>query len=155
VSVWYGKSIFKQAKEAFSQAKMGDGLTDTHNVLMSAYPDIPEWVYLTWLAAFSIFAVMVTTFTPFYMPWYLTSKVRWATIFAILMGVVFTVPIGLVQAISGWQVGLNVLTEFVIGLLIPGETLAVIGFKSLGYNIVIQALNLVSDLKLGHYMVLN
>jgi hypothetical protein len=70
------------------------------------------------------------------------------------MGVVFTVPIGLVQAISGWQVGLNVLTEFVIGLLIPGQTLAVIGFKSLGYNIVIQALNLVSDLKLGHYMVL-
>jgi hypothetical protein len=71
VMVWYGKSIVKQAKEAFSQAKMGDGLVDTHNILMSAYSDIPEWVYLTWLLVFSFFGVMVTTFTPFYMPWYL------------------------------------------------------------------------------------
>lgn len=68
------------------------------------------------------------------------------------MGLVMTIPIGLIQAISGTQIGINVLTEFVIGLLIPGQTIAVISFKSLGYNVLIQALSLVGDLKLGHYM---
>ncbi len=47
--------------------------------------------------------------------------------------------------------GLNVLTEFLIGLLTPGDTIGVMCFKSLGYNMVIQALNLLSDLKQGHY----
>lgn len=63
-----------------------------------------------------------------------------------------TIPIGLIQAVSGTQIGLNVLTEFVIGLILPGQTVAVMTFKSLGYNTLIQALALVSDLKLGHYM---
>jgi hypothetical protein len=46
----------------------------------------------------------------------------------------------------GTQIGLNVITEFVIGLLIPGQTIAVISFKSLGYNV------FVGDIKLAHYM---
>ena len=68
------------------------------------------------------------------------------------MGVVMTIPIGLIQAVSGTQIGLNVITEFVIGLIIPGQTVAVASFKSMGYNVLIQALSLVGDLKLGHYM---
>lgn len=47
--------------------------------------------------------------------------------------------------------GLNVLTEFVIGLLTPGDTIGVMCFKSLGFNMVIQALQLLSGLKQGHY----
>lgn len=78
-------------------------------------------------------------------------RLFWVFIFFIT-GSVFAIPIGIVQAVSGTQIGLNVLTEFVIGLMIPGQTLPVIAFKSLGYNILIQALALVADLKLGHYM---
>lgn len=122
-----------------------EGLEDTHNVMMRKYTDIPEWAYALWLVVMSVATVLVCQFTPFYMPW-------WASIFAILMGTVMTVPIGLIAAVSGTQVGLNVLTEFVIGLIIPGQTIAVISFKSLGYNVLIQALSLAGDLKLGHYM---
>jgi hypothetical protein len=48
--------------------------------------------------------------------------------------------------------GLNVLTEFLIGLMTPGDTIGIMCFKSLGYNMVIQALNLLSGLKQAHYM---
>lgn len=145
VFLWYGKSIYKQTKAAFKMNELGNGLKDKHNVLMRAYADFPEWVYIAWLTVFTCLSVLVCQFSPIYIPF-------WASLFAILMGCFFTIPIGIVQAIAGFQVGLNVLTEFLIGLAIPGQTLAVIGFKSLGYNVVIQALNLVSDLKLGHYM---
>lgn len=48
--------------------------------------------------------------------------------------------------------GLNVITEFVAGLIVPGDPLANITFKTYGYITQYQALLLVSDLKLGHYM---
>lgn len=145
MGLWYGKSIVKQTQAAFRNLDLSDGLNDTHNVLMRQYRDFPEWVYGVWLAFCTVFTVLVCMFTPFVMPW-------WAAIFGIAMGAVMTVPIGLIAAVSGTQVGLNVLTEFVIGLMIPGQTIAVIGFKSLGYNVLIQALSLAGDLKLGHYM---
>lgn len=47
---------------------------------------------------------------------------------------------------------LNVLTEFLIGLLTPGDTIGVMCFKSLGYNLNTQALALLADLKIGHYL---
>jgi hypothetical protein len=145
VALWYGKDIVQQTKAAFEQLETAGGMNDTHNRLMREYRDIPEWIYGSWLIAFSILTVIICIATPFYMPW-------WASIFAIILGIVFTIPVGIVQAISGTQIGLNVITEFLIGLIIPGETVAVATFKSLGYNTMIQALALVADLKLGHYM---
>jgi tellurite resistance protein TehA-like permease len=131
-----------QTKAAFRQQKMGQE-NDTHNKLMSVYPDIPEWIYAAWLLAMSALTVLVCIYTPFHMPW-------WASIFGIGMGVVMTIPIGIIQAVSGTQIGLNVLTELVIGMLLTGQTIPVICFKSLSYNVLIQALSLVGDLKLGH-----
>jgi OPT family oligopeptide transporter len=71
------------------------------------------------------------------------------------MAMASILPIGIITAVSGQRLGLNVLTEFVIGLLIPGQTVPVMAFKSLGTNSVIQAITLLQDLKLGHYMKIN
>lgn len=112
---------------------------------MRAYKDLPEWVYAAWLGGFAVASVIVCLVTPFKMPW-------WASVMAIVMGIFFTIPSGVVYAVSGTFVGINVITEFVIGLMIPGETVAVICFKSFGFNVMIQAITLLGDLKLGHYM---
>lgn len=74
VGLWYGKDIVKQAKAAFRQTRTDDGLTDTHNQLMKAYADIPEWLYLAYLFVFSVLAVFVCQFTPFYMPWWYLNQ---------------------------------------------------------------------------------
>ncbi len=92
--------------------------------------------------------IIVSVFTPFVMP-------IWAVLLCVTIALFFLLPIGVIYAITGLPLGLNVLTEFVIGLMIPGQTIAVMAFKSLGTNTIIQALSLTADLKLGHYMKIN
>jgi OPT family oligopeptide transporter len=65
---------------------------------------------------------------------------------------VYTIPIGVILAIANQAVGLNVVTELIIGYLLPGRPIAMMLFKTWGYITMNQALNFASDFKLGHYM---
>jgi OPT family oligopeptide transporter len=68
------------------------------------------------------------------------------------LAVTFVLPVGLIQALTNQQPGLNIITEYVVGYLLPGRPIANVVFKTQGYISMSQALALVSDLKLGHYM---
>lgn len=50
------------------------------------------------------------------------------------------------------QVGLNVITELIVGYALPGRPIAMMMFKTWGYIAMTQGLNLTGDFKLGHYM---
>lgn len=76
----------------------------------------------------------------------------WAYIICMLLPVIWLIPIGLIQAITNIQLGLNVLTEFIIGYMVPGRPIAMMMFKNYGYISMSQALYFAQDLKLGHYM---
>lgn len=71
---------------------------------------------------------------------------------AIALSAFFSLPVGLIQAVTQQQPGLNVITEYVIGYILPGRPIANVTFKTLGYVSMMQALSFTSDLKLGHYM---
>jgi OPT family oligopeptide transporter len=58
----------------------------------------------------------------------------------------------MIQAITNQQVGLNVVTELIIGYALPGHPIAMMMFKTWGYITMAQALQFTSDFKLGHYM---
>jgi hypothetical protein len=75
---------------------------------------------------------------------------RWGILLAIALSVISIIPIGIIQGISGQQIGLNVMSEFLIGLIIPGKLVAVMSFKTLSYIAMQQGLTLVADLKLGY-----
>ena len=64
----------------------------------------------------------------------------------------YTIPIGVIQAKTSQKVGLNILTELIIGYALPGRPVAMMLFKTWGYVTLIQALQFTSDMKLGHYM---
>ena len=81
-----------------------------------------------------------------------THLTWWAFIVAILIGAFFYVPIGIVQATTNVQLGLNVITEFIIGYMQPGRPLAMMMFKMYGYMTVYQGLYFTQDIKLAHYM---
>ncbi|CAJ2503875.1 Uu.00g112690.m01.CDS01 [Anthostomella pinea] len=49
------------------------------------------------------------------------GRAAWAFVVCILIPLVWTIPIGIVQAITNIQLGLNVLTEFVVGYMLPGH----------------------------------
>ena len=64
----------------------------------------------------------------------------------------YTIPVGMIQAITNQQVGLNVITELIIGYALRGKPIAMMMFKTFGYITMAQALQFTSDFKLGHYM---
>ena len=53
----------------------------------------------------------------------------WGFVLALLIAFFYIIPIGMIQAITNQQVGLNVVTELVVGYAIPGRPLAMMLFK--------------------------
>jgi len=53
-----------------------------------------------------------------------TNLSWWAFLLALLISASFSLPIGIIQAVTNTQIGLNVLTEFVYGYIQPGRPLA-------------------------------
>ncbi|KAI8831019.1 OPT oligopeptide transporter protein-domain-containing protein [Chytriomyces cf. hyalinus JEL632] len=141
VSLWYGRDIWHRFR-----ATMRDlDSEDIHAQLMDVYPDVPDWWYYSILLVTAVMGIAVCQFGGFDLPW-------WGVILAILLALVSMIPIGVIQAISGQQIGLNVMSEFLIGLLLPGRIAAVMAFKTFSYMAMYQGLLLVQDLKLGHYV---
>ncbi|KAI8969087.1 OPT family small oligopeptide transporter [Mycotypha africana] len=137
--LYHGKDIIRQYKN--SRQKNNE---DIHHKLMRAYPEVPHWWYIAiFLIAFGVsFAVIYRW--PIYLPW-------WGLILAIIISIIFVLPIGIIQAVTNQQPGLNVITEFIIGYARPGHPIANVVFKTYGYISMYQALVFVGDLKLGHY----
>jgi len=65
---------------------------------------------------------------------------------------VFTVPIGVIEAITNLEARLNVITELIIGYAIPDHPITMMLFKTWGHETMIQTLEVTSNLKLAHYI---
>ncbi|RBR21939.1 uncharacterized protein FIESC28_04691 [Fusarium coffeatum] len=134
-----GKQIWQQWRNSTNEKP------DIHMKLMKKYKEAPTWWYM------SLFAIMLLI--GFYtVLCYPTNLSWWAFLLAIAISFGFALPIGIIQAVTNTQIGLNVLTEFIYGYLQPGRPLALMIFKTYGYITMAQSLRFVSDLKFGHYM---
>ncbi|KAK0717183.1 OPT oligopeptide transporter protein-domain-containing protein [Lasiosphaeria miniovina] len=139
VAVYHGKEIWTQWKLARHQED------DVHMRLMKKYRDAEDWWYIVLFGVMIALSLVVVCAWDTEFPW-------WAYIICMLIPLVWTIPIGIVQAITNIQLGLNVLTEFIVGYMLPGRPLAMMMFKNYGYLCMSQALYFTQDLKLGHYM---
>ncbi|KAI0674038.1 OPT oligopeptide transporter [Trametes maxima] len=108
---------------------------DVHAQLMAKYPQVVT----------SVFACLCIKLFP-------TQMTIWAFVVALLIALVYIVPVGMIQAVTNRQVGLNVITELIVGYMLPGRPLAMMMFKTWGYITMSQAMIFTSDFKLGHYM---
>lgn len=103
---------------------------------------------LRWYATLFLVSLALSIFCVekwHYLPWYYL-------IVSLAIAFIFALPVGIVQAVTNQQPGLNVITEYVIGYLMPGHPIANVTFKAYGYITNVQALQFTQDLKLGHYM---
>ena len=118
---------------------------DVHTKMMRKYKEVPAW----WFGAtfFSVLGIALASVLA-----YDTHLTWWAFFIALLISLFFMIPIGMIQAITNIQLGLNVITEFIIGYMQPGRPVAMMLFKTYGYITMTQGLAFASDLKLGHYM---
>jgi len=118
---------------------------DVHARLMARYKRVPEWWYLSILAiVFAMSAITVEVWP--------TEVPIWGLLLAIFIAAFYLVPCGMIQAITNQQVGLNVITELIVGYALPGKPVSMMIFKTFGYIMMAQALQFTSDMKLGHYM---
>ncbi|KAI7901668.1 OPT family small oligopeptide transporter [Cokeromyces recurvatus] len=137
--LYHGKDIIRQFKASRTEDE------DIHRKLMRAYPEVPFWWY-----AFIFFGSLGVSFGVIYgwpeikLPW-------WGFLLAVAIPMIFTLPIGIIQAVTNQQPGLNIITELVIGYALPGRPIANVTFKTYGYISMAQCLTFVGDLKLGHY----
>ncbi|EXC21402.1 Oligopeptide transporter 6 [Morus notabilis] len=138
-----GRDLWRQTTRAFR----GGNKLDIHAKLMKKYKSVPAW----WFIVILVVNIGLIIFACEYyneslqLPW-------WGVLLACGIAIVFTLPIGIIQATTNQQPGLNVITEYIIGYIYPERPVANMCFKVYGYISMAQALSFVADFKLGHYM---
>ncbi|KAK8936768.1 Oligopeptide transporter 1 [Platanthera zijinensis] len=144
VLLYHGSDIWRMWKKT---KKHGKEEEDVHMRLMRNYEPVPQW----WFHLLLLLVVGLSFYTcmgfdrQLQLPW-------WGVLLACAMALFFTLPIGVILATTNQGPWLNVITEYIIGLMLPGKPLANVTFKTYGTISMSQALTLLSDLNLGHYM---
>ncbi|CAN6253676.1 unnamed protein product [Urochloa humidicola] len=141
VGLFYGKEIYRRFKASQKEKP------DIHTKLMEKYDDIPAWWFYSLMALSVTVSLLLCTVLKreVQLPW-------WGLIFACGMAFIFTLPISIITATTNQTPGLNVITEYAMGLIMPGYPIANVCFKVYGYMSMSQAVAFLSDFKLGHYM---
>ncbi|XP_047325143.1 oligopeptide transporter 4-like [Impatiens glandulifera] len=141
VGLFNGKEIWGRFRKTYEK-KM-----DIHTRLMKNYKDVPGW----WFYLVLVVAMVLALFLCIYMndqvqmPW-------WGLILACGLALSFTLPISVITATTNITPGLNVITEYLMGVILPGNPIANVCFKTYGYISMSQAVSFLNDFKLGHYM---
>ncbi|GLU08960.1 hypothetical protein SLE2022_258410 [Rubroshorea leprosula] len=140
VGLFYGREIYQRYRASYQ------GKEDIHTKLMRKYKDIPSWWFYILLAVTIAISLLLCIFDKkVQLPW-------WGLLFASGMAFVFTLPVSIITATTNQTPGLNIITEYVIGIIYPGRPIANVCFKTYGYMSMAQAVSFLSDFKLGHYM---
>ncbi|GLB41159.1 putative OPT oligopeptide transporter protein [Lyophyllum shimeji] len=137
--IHFWKPIKVQFKQSLREAP------DIHARLMAKYPQVPEWYYACIFVVTFTFACVCIQVWP-------AGMTIWALVIGLIVSVIYVIPIGMIQAVTNRQIGLNVITELIIGFIIPGKPNAMMMFKTYGYITMSQAMQFTADFKLGHYM---
>ncbi|XP_019415635.1 PREDICTED: oligopeptide transporter 1-like [Lupinus angustifolius] len=148
VALFHGKKIWSLWKKTTRTTTKGENEGDVHTRIMKKnYEHVPEWWFVTILALMIVMSLVACEGfgKQLQLPW-------WGFLLSLGIALVFTLPIGVIQATTNMQTGLNVITELIIGFLYPGKPLANVAFKTYGYISMAQALGFLADFKLGHYM---
>ncbi|ATY66001.1 oligopeptide transporter [Cordyceps militaris] len=122
-----------------------DHILDVHNRLMKSYKEVPEWWYmLCLLCAIALGIAGIAGWD--------THTSPGVVFYGLALCVVFVIPVGIIKAMTGIEVTLNVLAEFIGGSWVDGNALAMNYFKSFGYVTCAHAVWFSNDLKLAHYV---
>ncbi|KAF9112072.1 hypothetical protein BGX27_004021 [Mortierella sp. AM989] len=137
--------FFYHRHTLISAWKSATGEEDIHTKMMKIYPEVPHSWYLAFYVVMAGVSMFVCETYGTQLPW-------WGLLLALFVGFILALPIGVMQAVTGYAPGLNVITELIIGYILPGKPIANMTFKCYGYMAMYQCHVLLGDLKLGHYM---
>ncbi|ORZ33910.1 OPT oligopeptide transporter protein-domain-containing protein [Catenaria anguillulae PL171] len=138
--VWYGKDIYQRLRYQRESEE-----EDIHCKLIDAYPEVPNTWYYGFFVVTAVLMLLTGELSELQFPW-------WAMLFATALAIITTIPIAVVLATAGVALYVNVISQFLIGLILPGQPIVMMAFKALSVSVSAQCLTLLTDLKLGHYL---
>ncbi|ORZ37375.1 OPT oligopeptide transporter protein-domain-containing protein [Catenaria anguillulae PL171] len=125
--IFYGADIMARVRNAKYDKD------DIHCKLIDKYPEVPDSWYWVFFAITGVLITVVGQFGGIDLP-------IWATLLAVALAIVGTVPTIMIFATAGVTLGLNVVSQFTIGLI------------CVCFAVSWQCRDLLIDLKIGHYM---
>ncbi|KAJ7639537.1 OPT oligopeptide transporter protein-domain-containing protein [Roridomyces roridus] len=137
--LWFGRDLVRRFRSGLKDER------DVHSRLMMRYAEVPGWWYAAVAVISTLFIFVAIEIFPTQLP-------IWAAALALFLGVLFAVPLSMLQAIANSHVALQVVEELIAGYALPGKPVANIIFKAIAYNSTAQSITFAGDLKLGHYM---
>lgn len=118
---------------------------DPHYTLVAQnYKACPNWWYAITLVASFVVGIVVCYKADSGVP-------VWAFIVACVLGYVFLIALGSLQAITGVSFVIQSPVQMISGYLQPGRPISNMYFALYGYNSLVQGVYLAQDLKLGQY----
>ncbi|SMR63967.1 unnamed protein product [Zymoseptoria tritici ST99CH_3D1] len=136
------QAIWRQVR---GKVEDGEVEEDIHYRLMKRYKEVPDWHYVILLIVPIVFGIAALTGWP-------TGASVGALFYGLLIPVIFILPIGIIQAVTGMPIAINTLAAIIGGLINAGNANGLIFFKCWAYISSWQALGFLSDLKLAHYV---
>jgi len=138
VALFHGSSIWSAVR--------GKAKLDVHARLMEKYANVPKWWY-------ALLTVIVYGMTIACMEHYKVGFPVWGITIALILVVIFILPVGIVYAITNQNTNyLVVLGQIISGYLIPGKPIVSLAFKFYAFTGVFQAVSFSQDMKLAYYM---
>jgi OPT family oligopeptide transporter len=112
---------------------------------MSKYPEVPHWWFLALGIVSLVVGIIAIEVCDAKLP-------VWAYFFSLIFSMVFTLPFGIIQAITNQTFSPSILAEMFVGYVLPGRPLALMIFKIAGGCTGLEAILYSGDQKFGHYM---
>lgn len=112
---------------------------------MKKYREVPEWWYMIVLVVSVALGCAAIASWP-------THTSPGVVFYGIALCLIFMIPTGIIYAMTGIEMTLNVLAEFIGGSFVEGNALAMCFFKTYGYVTYSHALSFANDLKIAHYV---
>ncbi|CAG8548424.1 1666_t:CDS:10 [Cetraspora pellucida] len=126
VILFHGKEIWNRYKKTREEEE-----TEIHCKMMDVYPEVPHYWYGSIFFIMLVIAITLGYTTGANLPW-------WCVLLAVAIPVLIVLPIGIIQATSNMQIGLNIIAELICGFLLPGYPIANVYFKTYGTVVLSQ-----------------
>lgn len=111
-ALYHGREIYDRARSSRADEE------DVHTRLMRKYPEAPDWWY-------AILLVVMLGFCFGTIYGYETHLTWWALIIALLIALIWSIPIGMIKAITNIDIGLNVFTGTFSTILLSSSSIAI------------------------------
>ncbi len=139
----HSKTLWKELRTR----SLNEKGNDVHCRLIALYPDVPDWWFVI-VSVLAFIVIVVVGQVSHIIPWY-------KNFFSLIVPIVLIPPFGMVTSITGLTIqnqSVYYLLVIIASSLWVDNESTMLAFVTIGYFTYCQTLQLIINMKLGHYM---